>query len=206
MNTIRLLGAVQLIVILGSVITDRLLATAIGSESISEILLNVSKNLTRVRLSNLAALGLSLAIVVWGVLYYIVFKEEYETIALVALGLFLASAITLAVSKIGTYALIPLSQKFIEAGTPDSSYFQTLGDFLYYDVGKQGYDIHMLFTTLSLMLWNYLFYISGYIPRALSIWGLVAIGLFLLTVLLVIYNRDFRDSPVMILALAYAPY
>lgn len=206
MNTVRLLGAVQLIVIVGALITDRLVASAVASGSISNILVNISKNISRTRISNLAALGLSLAIIVWGVLYYIVFYKEYQIIALVALGLFLAAAVTLAVSKIGAIGLITLSQKFVEAGAPEPSYFQTLGDFLYYGVDRQGYNIHMLFTTLGLILWNYLFYISRYIPRGLSVWGLVAICLFAITVLLVLYNRDFRESPAMLLALAYAPY
>jgi hypothetical protein len=206
LTTIRFLGAVQLIVIVGSVITERLLASVVGSGSISDILVNISKNLPRMRISNLVALGLSLTIVVWGVLNYIVFNQEYKIIALVALGLFLAAAITSAVSQIGANGLIPLSQKFIEAGAPESSYFQAQGDFLYYGVDRHGYDIHMLFTSLSLILWNYLFYISGYTPRGLSVWGLAAICLFSITVLLVLYNRNFRESPAMILALAYAPY
>ncbi len=206
MNTVRLLGAAQLIVIVGALITDRLLASAVGSGSISDILVNISKNLTRMRISNLAALGQSLAIVVLGVLYYIVFYKEYKIIALVALGCFLAAAITSTVGKIGANALIPVSQQFVDAGAPESSYFQTLGDFLYNGVDRRGYDIQMVFTALGFLLANYLFYISGYIPRAISIWGLVAICLLLITALLVFYNPDFKDSPAMILAIPYAPF
>jgi hypothetical protein len=206
MNTIRLLGAVQLIVIIGSVVTERLLATAVGSGKMPEILVNISENLPKIRVSNMVAFGLSAAVVLWGVLYYVVFNKEYQIIALAALGLFLAAAITLAVSKIGANGLIQLSQKFVEAGDPEPSTFQTQGDFLYYGVDRYGYNVYMLFTTLGLLLWNYLFYVSGYIPRGLSIWGLAAIGLFLITVLLVLYDRDFSESPVMLLALTYAPY
>ena len=101
MNTVRFLGAAQLIVIVGALITDRLLASVVGSGSISDMLVNISENLTRMRISNLAALGQSLAIVVLGVLYYVVFYKEYKIIALVGLGLSLAAAITFAVSKIG---------------------------------------------------------------------------------------------------------
>ncbi len=158
------------------------------------------------RISNLVALAESLAVITMGVLYYVVFYKEYKIIALMALACFLVAAITFTVTKIGTNALIPLSQKFVEAGAPESSYFQTLGDFLYHGVDRRGYDIYMLFTCLSLIVWNYLFYISRYIPRGLSVWGLAAVCLFLITVLLVLYNRDFRDSPAMILTLAYAPY
>jgi len=205
MNTIRLLGIAQLLVIVGGVITERLLAKAVGSGSSSDILVNISESLTRMRISNLVAMFLSFVIVVLGVLYYFVFYKEYKIIALIALGCFLAAAVTVAVSKIGAYALIPLSQEFVEAGAPETSYFQTLGDFLYNGVDRRGYDIQMLFTCLGLILVNYLFYISGYIPRALSIWGLLAIFLLTIPTVLALYDRDFF-RPTMILALPYAPY
>ena len=205
MNTVRLLGAAQLIVIVGALITDRLLASAVGSGSISDILVNISKNLNRMRINNLAALGLSLAIVVMGVLYYVVFYKEYRIIALVALGCFLVAAIAAAIGTIGANALIPVSQEFVEAGAPQPSYFQTLGDFLYYGVDRRGYEIQMLFTGLGFLLVNYLFYISGYIPRAISIWGIVAICLLLIPTLLALYDREFLPGAV-ILAIPYAPF
>ena len=205
MNTVRLLGAAQLIVIVGALIADRLLASAVGSGSISDILVNISKNLTRMRISNLVALGQSLAIVVLGVLYYTVFNKQYNIIALVALGCFLVAAITSAVGKIGANALIPLSQEFVEAGAPEPSYFQTLGDFLYNGVDRRGYELQMLFTGLGFLLANYLLYITGYIPRAISIWGLVAICMLLIPTVLQLYDREFLPFA-MILALPYAPY
>jgi hypothetical protein len=177
MSTVRLLGAAQLLVFAASLLSDRLLASAVGSGNISDILVNISKNLARMRMSNLVVLVDSLAIVVLGVLFYIVFYEQYKIIALVALGCFLAEAITLAVSKIGAYALILLSQEFVEAGAPEPSYFQSLGDFLYYGVDRRGYDIHLLFFCLGGILWYYLLDRSGYIPQVLSVWGLAAICL-----------------------------
>ena len=204
MNTIRLLGAAQLIVFVGGMLSGLLLTSVVGSGGISDILVNISKNLTRMRISNLVALVECLVIVVLGVLFYIVFNKQYPIIALVALGCYLAEAITKAVAKIGAYALIPLSQKFVEAGAPEPSYFQTLGDFLYYGVDRQGYDIHMLFFCLGGILWYYLFYRSRYIPRVLSVWGLAAVSLVFIMTLLGLYDRDLgRVIPVMIIG---APY
>lgn len=65
----------------------------------------------RILISTLVALINSLAIVTLGVLSYIVLNERNKTLALVALGCFLAKAITLVVSKIGAYVLKPLSQE-----------------------------------------------------------------------------------------------
>jgi hypothetical protein len=200
------MGAVQLTVFVASMFSERLLTSVVGSGSTSDKLVNIAKNLTRMRISNLVALVNSVAIVVLAVLFYIVFGHQYKIIALVALGCFLAEAITLAVSKMGAYALIPLSQKFVEAGAPESSYFQTLGDFLYQGVDRMGYDIHMLFFCIGGILWYYLLYTSRYIPRILSGWGLVAACLITIPVLFGLYNRDFDFIPVMILGLPYAPY
>lgn len=204
MNTIRLLGAAQLFVFAASMISERLLASAVESGTISEILVNISNNLTRIRISNLVALINSLAIIALAVLFYVTFNKEYKIVALLALGFFLAEAITLALSKIGTYALIPLSREFVEAGASDDSYLQTLGDFLYYGVDRKGYDIHMLFFCVGGILWYYLLFASRAIPLALSIWGVAAICLLTVPVLVVLYARD--TTPLMILGLPYAPY
>ena len=206
MNSIRLLGVAQLLVFGFGMLGGLLLSSAVGSGGMSDILVSISENQTRMRISNLFWLVVCVAIVVLGVLFYIVFNNEYKIISLVALGCFLAEAITLAVSKIGAYALIPLSQEFVEVGAPEPSYFQTLGDFFYYGFDRQGFDIHMLFFCLGGILWYYLLYISNYIPRVLSVWGLAAVCLMLMTTLLVLYNRDLKDSPVMVLALPYLPF
>ena len=204
-NTVRLLGAAQLFIFVVSMLHELLLKSVVGSGSISDILVNISKNVTRMRISNLFALADSLGIVVLAVLFYIVFNRQYEIIALVALGFFLVEAITLAVSKIGGYALIPLSQEFVEAGAPQPSYFQTLGDFFYYGVDRQGWYITNLFFCLGGILWYYLFLESGYIPQALSIWGLAAVSLLLVPVLLQLNDRK-STHPVMAVGLLYVPF
>ena len=204
-NTVRLLGIAQLIVFVSALLSDRLLASVVGSGSISNILVNISKNVPRMRISNLLALVDSIGIVVLGVLFYIVFNRQYEIIALVTLGFFSVEAITLAVGKIGAFALLPLSQEFVEAGAPEPSYFQTLGDFLYYGVDRQGDRIHNLFFCLGGILWYFLFLRSGYIPQALPIWGLAAVSLLLIPVLFQLYGRDFTH-PMMAVGLVYLPF
>jgi hypothetical protein len=204
-NVIKFLGAAQLLVFAASMISERMLASVVGSGNISDKLVNISENLTRLRISNLVALINSLAIIILGVLFYIVFNKQHPIIALVAMVCFIAEGITLAVSKIGTYGLIPLSQEFIAAGSPEASNFQTLGRFMYNGVDRQGYDIHMLFFCLGGILWYYLLYISNSIPRFLSVWGLVAICLVSIYILVTLFDRDFLPATG-ILALPYLPY
>jgi len=110
------LGAAFLTVFVASLLSGSLLTSAIGSGSISDNLVNISNNLTLMRISILVELVTSLGIVVLAALLYVVLHQQNKIIALVALGWWLAEAITLAVSKIGAYALIPLSLEYVKAG------------------------------------------------------------------------------------------
>ena len=74
-NTPRLLGAAFLIVFVASMLSGSLLNSAIGSGSISDNLVNISNNLTLMRISILVELVTSLGIVVLAALLYVVFHK-----------------------------------------------------------------------------------------------------------------------------------
>jgi len=181
-NAPRLLGAAFLIVIVASALSGILLASVVGSGSISDMLVNISNNNTLMRISILSGMVNSTGIVVLAGLLYIVLHKQNKNIALVALGLWLAEAIFFAISQIGAFALIPLSLDFVTAGAPVHSFYQTLGEFLYNGVYTQGTTIHMWFYCVGGILWYYLFYRSKYIPRVISLFGLAAVSLALVGV------------------------
>lgn len=189
-NTPRFLGAAFLFVFVASLLSNTLLSSAIGTGSISDNLVNIANNLTLVRASILVELFTSVGIIVLASLLYVVLHNQNKIIALVALGWWLAEAIALAVSKIGAFALIPLSLEYVEAGAPQSSYFQTLGNFFYYGVDRQGWAIHMLFFCLGGVLWYSLFYKSRYIPRAMALWGTISVAVVLVGILVVLFDRN----------------
>jgi len=174
----RFLGAAYLFV-LATMILNMVLTQSILSGNISDILTNVSNNLMQLRIGILAELFTSVGIVVLAVLLYAVLNKQNKTIARIALGLWLLEAITLILSKMSTYALIPLSMEYVKTGSADSSYFQTLGN-LFIDIGQWGYDVHLFVFSLGAILWYSLFYKSRLIPRILSIWGLVGVSLVLI--------------------------
>ncbi len=64
----------------------------------------------------------------------------------------------------------------VQAGAPVHSYYQTLGTFLYNGVYNYGITIHMWFYCIGGLLWYSLFYTSKYIPRVISLWGLLAVS------------------------------
>ena len=204
-NTVRLLGAAFLTVFVASILSDALHNAAAGTGSMSDILASVADHATMMRISNLVGLAVqSTGIIVLAILLYVVLGSQSKVVARVALGWWLAEAITLAVSKIGSSALIPLSQQFIAAGAPEPSHYQTLGEFLYFGIDKTGYDIHGMFFCLGGVLWYWLFYKSKYIPRALALWGLITVIPILLYGLLTLYDRELgRSIPMMIVGIPY---
>lgn len=175
-NAPRLLGAAFLIVIVTSAISGTFLNSAVGSGTISDILSNIPNNLTMMRISILGGMLNSTGIIILALLFYIVLKKQNKIIALVALGLWLAEAIFYAIMQIGSLALIPLSLDFVKAGAPMNSFYQTLGEFLYNGVYSQGLTIHMWFYCTGGLLWYSLFYRSKYIPRVISLFGVLAVA------------------------------
>ena len=185
-NTGRLLGAAFLFVLVAAAISgSATLETRIWSGSISDNLVKISDSLTLMRINILGELITSIGIVVLAVLLYVILHKQNRIIALVALGWWLAEAITLAVSRMPVFSLLNVSQEFVKAGAPDSSHFQTLGN-LYFEAADFGYDIHMLFFCLGGILWYYLLYKSRVIPRVLSLWGLVTVSIALIATLFAI--------------------
>ena len=174
-NAPRLLGAAFLFVFFASLFSNVLLTSVIGSGSMSDGLVNVANQLTQVRVSSLGQILTSSGIVVLAVLLYVVLSRVNRILALVALGWWLAEAITLALSQWGVLALIPLSLNFMKAGAPGDSFYQGLGQFLYYGMAKQGMTLHMWFYCIGGLLWYGMFFRSKYIPRVISLWGLVAV-------------------------------
>lgn len=180
----RLLGATFLVVIVISLISGALLSSAVGSGSVSDLLTHLADNVMVMRLSILAGMANSVGVVVLAALLYAMLKEQSRIVALIALGLWLLEAVLYAVSQVGSVGLIPLSLDFVKAGAPDPSYFQGIGAFLYDGIAKLGVTLHMFFYCAGGLLWYFLLYRSRYIPSVIPAFGLAAVSLGLVGVVL----------------------
>jgi len=173
----RLLGAAFLFVVAASLAGGLLLKSAAGSGGMADVLASISQNPTLFRVDIIMGMVNSTGIVVLAGLLYVVLRQQSKPLARIALGLWLAEAIFYAIIQIGLLALIPLSSEFVAAGMPAASYYLTLGDFLYNGIYAQGMTLHMWFYCMGGLIWYYLFYRSNYIPRAISLFGLLAVVL-----------------------------
>jgi len=181
-NIPRLLGVAFLMVLLLT-FSEFWALSIIGTGSVSDSLVSISNNLMPLRLSILLGLVLSAGIIVLAVLLFVVLQKQNKAIALIALSCYLLESVTLVLRQLSVYALIPLALEYTKAGALDLSYFETSGA-VFLDIGRWVYDIHLLFFALGGILWYILFYRTRYIPRLLSIWGIVAVALVLVASIL----------------------
>ena len=178
-NIPRLLGAAFLLQAVASMVSGLFLAPVdllkpSVSDNISAIMTSIANNALLMRASIVGEMITAIGIILLAVLLYATLKKQNKIIALVALGLYLAEAILLAVREILVFSLLRISQESVIAGHP--AYLQTLGN-LFYESQSFGYSILMLPFAVGAILFYYLFFKSGYIPRVLSLWGLVAVFL-----------------------------
>jgi len=170
-NMPRFLGAAFLLQAVASLVSTFLLTPLIVPGNIIASMTNIANHATQMRTSIVGEMIAVIGIVMLGALLYLTLKNHNRKIALVALGLYLITAAIIAVSRIAAFALLHISQESAIAGHPD--YLQTLGN-LFYELQEFGYFLHMLPYTLGATLFYYLFHKSGFLPRILAIWGLIA--------------------------------
>jgi hypothetical protein len=148
-----------------------LLDPLIVQGNIIDSMINITNNALQMRASIVSEMIAVIGIVMLGALLFVTLKKQNGKIALVALGLYLITAAIIAVSRIAAFSLLRISQESVIAGHP--VYLQTLGN-LFYELQEFGYFLHMLPYTFGATLFYYLFYKSGFIPRGLILFGLIA--------------------------------
>src|SRR4030042_2007136 len=184
-KTATLVGVLYIIGTIAGMLSHVLTGPVLGG---SDFLVNVSTHEIQIIAGALFVLimGLSLAmvpVIMFPLLKkynealalgYVVFRGALETIMYIVL------AITL-------LFLVPLSQEYVKAGTPDASYFQTLGAVLLHGHDLIG-PVQTIVFCLGALIFYYVLYQTNLIPRWLSGWGLIAIILYLAAGLLVLFG------------------
>lgn len=173
MTTPRWLGAAFLFVLVVSVAGGSIQEAATGTGDTASMLMGIAANPTLFRIGLLGELLTAAGIMALAMLLYAVLRDTGRIVALVALGWWLAEGVTLALSRAGAFALIPLAEAFAGAAPDAAAGHVATADALW-AVADAGFAIHLFFYLLGALLWFGLFYRSRVLPRAIAVWGLVA--------------------------------
>ncbi|MDP8221075.1 MAG: DUF4386 domain-containing protein [Candidatus Stygibacter frigidus] len=188
-KTSRFLGAAFLLQAIASFISGLILfQPLIVPGNISESLSNISDNPMQLLGSIVGEMFTAIGVIMLGVLMYAILKRINRDIALIGMGLYIVEAAILVISRIPTFALLKISEESVANVYPSS--LQTLAN-LCYETQEFGYTIHMLFFGLGATLFYYLFLKSGYLPKFLSIWGIIAAPLAFIGTLIVLFGMRY---------------
>lgn len=173
-NNPRLLGIFFLLAFfagIGGIILSGLFDPAFTNSQ--QVLSNIETHSIRIKISVLLDLIAYASVVGLGVMLFESLKDQNRHWAMVAMGLFFVEATVGAVSRIGVFALLDLSNGYVQAGSPEADYYQTMAQS-WISFSNMGYFILSFFFRLGGLIFYGLFYRSRRIPRWLAGWGILA--------------------------------
>jgi hypothetical protein len=170
-KTARIVGVLFIIGTIAGMLSHVLTGPILGDP---DYLVKVSANEIQIIAGALFVLIMGFALAMVPVMMFPILKKYNEALALGYVvfrgALETVMYIVLAISWL---FLIPVSQVYVKAGTPDASYFQTLGAVL-----LKGHDligpVQTIVFCLGALVFYYVLYQTKLIPRWLSGWGLIA--------------------------------
>lgn len=123
-----------------------------------------------------------------GLALYPILKKYNEGLAIGAVGFRIIEGMIAVVGALGYVVLLALSQEFVKAGAPASSYFQT-ADVLLNTGAAWLRDVATLLTwCIGALMYYSVFHQYKLVPRWSSVWGLGGITLTSISCLLVMFH------------------
>lgn len=125
-------------------------------------------------------LFMSLGVVGIAVLLYPILQKHNKIIAMIYICSRVMESLLLIIGVIVYFLLLRLSQEFVNTGSPDASYFQSIADLLV-EARYGGYQVAMILLSIASMLLCYLLYKTQLIPRLISTVGFIGYALVLVS-------------------------
>lgn len=183
-KTARIAGVLFIVATLAALLSSPFL-TSVNSQT---YLVDISANATRVAAGAFLAFIAAVASASIAISMYPILKRYNEGLALGAVGFRLIEAVFYIVGAVGLLSLLTLSQDFVKAGAPASSYFQILGASMLAGYHWSGNVASLLAFSLGALMYYCIFYQTRLVPRWLSGWGLVAAILCMVAGVLVMFS------------------
>ena len=154
----------------------------------SDYLVKASAEANQVLFGALFQFIMTVAYLGFVITLYPVLKKFKESLALGFLSFRIMASILNIIGFISLLSLLSLSQEFVRAGTPDSSYFQTLGALLRSGRDLVNHVAMILTSSVGSLMFYAILYQTKLLPRWLSLWGLAGTILTILASLLTMYH------------------
>lgn len=180
--------------IVGVLLIIATVANIIGTNFIDSVLDSpnwlgmVSAGAAQIKIGSLLVFLSALASVGIAIWLYPILKKYNPYLALTAVIFRTIESVFYIVSAVGSLSLIVLGQEYLKAGSPDNSYFQTLGNFILTAREVSGFIFAVIAFSFGAIVYYFIFYQTKLVPRWLSAWGIVSCLLLLFAVFSALYH------------------
>jgi len=154
----------------------------------TDYLIKISANENRIAIGALFKFIAAAASAGIAISLYPILKKYNQGLALGAVGFRIIEGMLGIAGVICLLLLTTLSQEFVKAGSPDSSYFQTSGVLIVAGRDWMGNVAGLLAFGLGALMYYYIFFQTKLVPRWLSGWGLIGIILIIVASMLVMFR------------------
>jgi hypothetical protein len=154
----------------------------------TDYLIKISANENRIAIGALFKFIAAAASAGIAISLYPILKKYNQGLALGAVGFRIIEGMLGIAGVICLLLLTTLSQEFVKAGSPDSSYFQTSGVLIVAGRDWMGNVAGLLAFGLGALMYYYIFFQTKLVPRWLSGWGLIGIILIIVVSMLVMFR------------------
>lgn len=141
---------------------------------------NINLNEVRLIIGAFCILLMSIGVVFIAILLYPILQRYNKLIAITYVSFRILECLLLITGVIVYLLLILLSQEYVNEGSPDASYFQTIGT-LAIEARYGAYHVAMFILSIASLMMCYLFYQTKIIPRFITVVGFIGYVLLLLS-------------------------
>lgn len=200
-HTSRILGVAFLLQAITSLTSGLILKKVlIVPGNTAQSMINIAANPWLMRADILIDTLTACGIIFLGAILFVSVRRQNERMALVAFGFYILEAALIAASRIAAFALLRVSEEFASTAQPDS--LLTIGKVAIESMGFVGMTMSMAAFCLGAIPFYFLLYRSRVLPRALPLWGLLAVLPCLAGTLFSLFGYDVPFA----IYLPYAPF
>ena len=197
MNSIRKTTIIAgVLFIIGTIAGILSIAPAIDAP---DYLIQASANENQVIIGAIFQFIMAAAYVGFAILLYSILRKYNESLAIGFVGFRVIAGVFNVIGVIVMLLLLTLSQEFIEAGAPDSSYYQALGVLLRSGRDLVNHVAMILVHCLGGLMLYYVFYKTKLVPRWLSGWGFVGTIFTIVASMLIMFSLIDIITPIYII-------
>jgi hypothetical protein len=181
-------AVVGVLFILGTVPALLSLPLAVNTVNAPDHLTTISINEGQMAIFTAVKFIMGMACAGIGLALYPILKKYNEGLAFGAAGFRIIEGVVDVVGALLYVALLALSQEFVKAGAPASSYFQTADVVINAGIGWFRDAAMLLPFGIGALMYYIVFYQYRLVPRWLTVWGLAGITLTIISALLVMFR------------------